>query len=75
LAKCDTLVDNIDKAIKEDSIHCLRWSKRDEHNFYYTALYGDGGRVPKCRVNDNDWYIELRISDNSKDAVIIYGYW
>ena len=52
-----------------------RWSKRDEHRYKFQAWYEDGGRTPKCREKANCWYIILDFSDNSKEAVINYGYW
>ena len=70
-----SLIDNINRDIKEkDSIQCSRWRKYDEHNYRFRASDADGGRVPKCRADEHDWFIELMISDNSKDAAIIYGY-
>ena len=52
-----------------------RWSKRDEHRYRFQARYEDGGRTPKCREKENCWYIILEFSDNSKEAIINYGYW
>ena len=52
-----------------------RWLKRDEHQYIFQAMYGDGGSTPKCREKDNDWYINLEFSDNSPKAIIEYGYW
>ena len=52
-----------------------RWSKQDEHRYRFHAMYEDGGRTPKCREKQNDWIICLEFSDNSKEAIINYGYW
>ena len=52
-----------------------RWSKQNEHRYSFEARYEDGGRTPKCREKANCWYIILEFSDNSKEAIINYGYW
>ncbi len=51
-----------------------RWSKRDEHRYKFQAWYEDGGRTPKCMEKQDDWFIDLDFSDNSKEAIIVYGW-
>ena len=70
------LIDSINKTIEQsDSVQLSRWRKEDEHNYYYRADSQDGGRVPECRTKQHDWYVVLKLADNSKDAKVIYGYW
>ena len=52
-----------------------RWLKEDEHQYRFQAMYGDGGRTPKCREKANDWFINFEFSDNSKEGIIEYGHW
>jgi hypothetical protein len=69
-------IDSVKQKVKADESKMdKRWLKFDEHHYCFQALYGDGGRTPKCREGLHDWIINLEFSDNSKEAVIGYGYW
>ena len=52
-----------------------RWLKHNEHRYRFQARYEDGGRTPKCREGQHDWFISFEFSDNSKEGIIEYGYW
>lgn len=69
-------IEKVNKMVEQDSGKTeKRWLKKDEHRYRFQARYGDGGRVPKCREGRSDWHISMDFSDNSKSAVIVYGYW
>ena len=69
-------IDSVKQKVKADESKMdKRWLKHDDHHYRFQACYGDGGRTPKCRKGLHDWIITLDFSDNSKEAVIGYGYW
>ena len=69
-------IDNVNQRVIADTLRDdKRWLKHDEHRYTFQACYGDGGRTPKCRKGQHDWFITLDFSDNSKEGIINYGYW
>ena len=69
-------IEKVNNMVEQDSGKTeKRWLKEDEHRYRFQASYGDGGRVRKCREGRSDWHISMDFSDNSKSAVIVYGYW
>ena len=52
-----------------------RWLKHDEHQYRFQASDGDGGNTPKCRQRKKDWFVSLDFSDNSRDAILVNGYY
>lgn len=68
-------IDSVNHKVDEDEEkEHGRWSKLDEHQYTFYATYGDGGRTPKCMEKQDDWFIDLDFSDNSKEAIIVYGW-
>lgn len=71
-----SFIDSVHKRIEADKNKpAKRWLKHDNHMYRFQASYGDGGKTPECRQGQHDWIISLDFSDNSKEAVIEYGYW
>ena len=69
-------IDSVKQKVKADESKMdPRWLMFEEHRYCFQACYGDGGRTPKCREGLHDWIINLEFSDNSKEAVIGYGFW
>jgi hypothetical protein len=68
-------IDSVNERVVADTIgDYKRWLKQGEHNYRFQASYGNGGRTPKCRKGQHDWFIYLVFSDNSKEGIISYGY-
>jgi len=64
--------DSIDSYISGDSSATKsRWTRKDEHNYAYSAWVDDGGRVPECRKGKTDWWVVVQLSDTSKRALVI----
>ena len=71
-----SFIDSVNKKVEADKDkEEKRWLKHGDHKYRFQACYGDGGRTPKCRQGQHDWIISLDFSDDSKEAVIVYGYW
>lgn len=71
-----TFIDSVNHKVYADKEkEYKRWLKHDEHRYTFQASYGDGGRTPRCREGQHDWFITLEFSDNSKEGTIEYGYW
>lgn len=69
-------IDSVNQRVVADTIgDYKRWLKHGEHNYRFQASYGNGGRIPKCRKGQHDWFIYLDFSDNSTEGIINYGYW
>ncbi|MBR1932957.1 MAG: hypothetical protein IJ841_04640 [Prevotella sp.] len=72
----ESFIDSVNKKVKVDKNKVpKRWLRHGEHNYHFQASYGDGERTPKCRKGQHDWFIRLDFSDDSREAVIEYGYW
>lgn len=51
-------IDSVNERVVADTIgDYKRWLKQGEHNYRFQASYGNGGRTPKCRKGQHDWFI------------------
>lgn len=71
-----TFIDSVNHKVDADHEPVYkRWLKHDEHRYTFQTRYRDGGRTPKCREGQHDWFIHLDFSDNSTEGIIEYGYY
>jgi hypothetical protein len=71
-----TFIDRVKCKVNEDkNKEEKRWLTDGKHGYTFQASYGDGGKVPNSRKEQDDWFVRLDFYDNSKKAVIEYGHW
>ena len=69
-------IDSVKSRVNDDKPkEHKRWLSDGKHQYTFQAFYGDGGNIPNCRKEENDWFVRLDFSDNSKKAIIEYGHW